>query len=126
MPADLRHKVIVLAGDSSSPTQLGLLKEFADYLDSPNGFVKRFTPKGLSFDAVFDIISITNTNKFVVNYNDIPERLWSHWSKYVTPKFSALHRQSDHSLPEYSRMMRHIVVEEISTKTMAYLLKEVS
>ena len=78
---DFRHKVLILAGDSSCVAQRSILNDLVDHLDSPKGFVKRFTPKGLGFNDVFDIISIAKTDKFAVNYNDIPERLRSHWSK---------------------------------------------
>ncbi|KDQ19531.1 hypothetical protein BOTBODRAFT_28107 [Botryobasidium botryosum FD-172 SS1] len=81
LPSDTRFKVLILPGDISDPKQKAKLDAIAARLDQPQGFLKRFTPPNAPEDAVFDIITISRTEKTVASTQMIPPRLLSHWEK---------------------------------------------
>ena len=56
--SDFRFKLLIFAGDISVTERREALVVFASQVESPNSFVKRFTPPSASADSVFDIFTI--------------------------------------------------------------------
>lgn len=90
-PSDARFKLLIFCGDLKDADQQRKLDSFARELDSETGFVRRSTPEGMPFDAVFDILTIGTTKKDICAYTDVPARLRSHWSKVFIDDLSLHH-----------------------------------
>ncbi|KAF8757742.1 Phenol hydroxylase, C-terminal dimerization domain [Rhizoctonia solani] len=76
IPSDIRYKLIVFAGNTKDVTQKARIQQFADELDKPERFYKKYTPAGAQVDTVFEIIVVrppATTRTF--------PPLRTHWSK---------------------------------------------
>lgn len=89
LPSDSRFKVLIFAGDTSKPSQLGKVNLLAEKMGKPGSFLKRFAPNSID-EAAFDILSISTAGKNVMDYTDIPPLFRCHWSKLVFPNFQAI------------------------------------
>jgi len=80
LKSDMRFKLIVFCGDASGEGQKVRLQSVAEKVGGENGFLKKFTPKGMEFGTLFEIISIGTSSKENVDYTDLPSELRPHWS----------------------------------------------
>ncbi|QRW16730.1 FAD-binding domain protein [Rhizoctonia solani] len=81
IPSDIRYKLIVFAGNTKDVIQKARIQQFADELDKPERFYKKYTPAGAQVDTVFEIIVVSSMTKTTGDYTDIPPTLRTHWSK---------------------------------------------
>ena len=88
LPADIRFKLLVFAGDTSDPCAQERLQKFADDLEKPDCFYVRFG--GQDPTQVFDLIAISSATKDRADYTDVPPMFRTHWSKYVLRTIEAL------------------------------------
>ncbi|KAG8995663.1 hypothetical protein FRB94_008888 [Tulasnella sp. JGI-2019a] len=88
LPADTRFKLLLFPGELKNEKQMSKLRSLATELEQDTGFLKKYTPKNLAADSVFDIITICTDKKEVCNYTDVPATLRSHWSKVFTDDVS--------------------------------------
>ncbi|KDQ61459.1 hypothetical protein JAAARDRAFT_30898 [Jaapia argillacea MUCL 33604] len=80
-PADSRFKVIIFAGDIQDKAQYNKVHALAETMTQPGSFLRKYTPKGSDYTAVFDVITIAASKKDELDYTDVPELLRPHWSK---------------------------------------------
>ncbi|CAE6434048.1 hypothetical protein RSOLAG1IB_07779 [Rhizoctonia solani AG-1 IB] len=81
VPSDIRYKVIVFAGNTKDVTQKARIQQFADELEKPERFYKKYTPAGAPVDTVFEILVVSSMTKTTGDYTDVPSTLRTHWSK---------------------------------------------
>ncbi|QRV88493.1 phenol 2-monooxygenase [Ceratobasidium sp. AG-Ba] len=100
VPSDMRYKILVFAGDTKDPAQKARLQAFADELEKPERFYKKYTPKDAPVDTVFEILSFrlassrlrsrlerySQYNRGAMSggagdYTDLPPTLRTDWSK---------------------------------------------
>ncbi|KAF4569561.1 hypothetical protein EYR40_008541 [Pleurotus pulmonarius] len=81
LPSDTRFKVLVFAGDISSPSQQDKLSELSERLGRPGALLDP-TRVG-SHRSMLDVLTIGIASKWTVRYTDIPPLFHSHWSKVL-------------------------------------------
>ncbi|QRV88565.1 phenol 2-monooxygenase [Ceratobasidium sp. AG-Ba] len=81
IPSDIRYKILIFAGNTKDPIQKARLQAFADELEKPERFYKKYTPKDAPVDTVFEILSFSTMTKNTGDYTDLPPTLRTHWSK---------------------------------------------
>ncbi|KAF8586467.1 hypothetical protein K439DRAFT_1340899 [Ramaria rubella] len=77
LPADVRFKILVFAGDTCDETQRNILHGLA--IKSERALSKYTHGKNLT--DVFEILSISTSKKHDVEYTSLPKIMRSHWSK---------------------------------------------
>lgn len=78
LPSNTHFKLVVFIGDSSNTTQLEKVRVVAKELEAALGVV---VGGGENISAFCDLLTISSAKKANVRYNDVPQSLWSHWSK---------------------------------------------
>ncbi|KAG8681363.1 hypothetical protein FRC08_015689, partial [Ceratobasidium sp. 394] len=81
IPADIRFRILIFAGNTKDPIQKSRLQALADEMEKPERFYKKYTPQGTPVDTVFEILSISTMTKLTGAYTDLPSTLRTHWSK---------------------------------------------
>ncbi|QRW10735.1 phenol 2-monooxygenase [Ceratobasidium sp. AG-Ba] len=71
----------VIRTADAHPIQKARLQAFADELEKPEKFYKKYTPKDAPVDTVFDILSFSTMTKNTGDYTDLSPTLRTHWSK---------------------------------------------
>ncbi len=100
--ADGRFRLIVFAGDISSPTQFARLQKFGDSLDTKTSFLHKYTPPDASIDSRIEVITIHSAKRVEVELLDLPDIFhpwsdqygWDYWKVYADD-FDVLGAQSD-------------------------------
>jgi phenol 2-monooxygenase (NADPH) len=80
LPADMRFKVLVFAGDTTDSAQRAKVERLALEMGREGNFLRRYTRRG-DEGRVFDILAISAGKKEDVEYTELPELFRSHWSK---------------------------------------------
>jgi phenol 2-monooxygenase len=84
LTSDTRFKIAIFTGDQKNPEQKKKLDTLAAAVEKEDSFIKKYTPKDLPGDAIFDIFSVGTEVKEEANFTDIPASLRRHWSKVYT------------------------------------------
>ncbi|KZT67328.1 hypothetical protein DAEQUDRAFT_673415 [Daedalea quercina L-15889] len=79
LPSDARFKILLFAGDIVDPAQSERVRQLAEEMGRPEGFLKRFS-KG-SVETMFEVLTIASGDKFKVITTPVPSIFRSHWSK---------------------------------------------
>lgn len=82
LPSDFRFKLLVFTGDFSDPAQKTRVESMVKDLQKPEHFLNRYAMPGKgSANSRFDIVTISQGRKEVIQFMQFPELLRSHWSK---------------------------------------------
>lgn len=65
-------RILVFAGKANQPEQMARLNKFAEYLDSADSVVSRYTPSGRKRDFIFDVITIHSNSREEIEMQDFP------------------------------------------------------
>jgi len=65
-------RIFLFAGDVTNPAQMERIFQFADYLDSENSVVSRYTPAGHKRDHAIEVITVHANNLEQVDMHDFP------------------------------------------------------
>lgn len=71
--SDGRFRILVFSGDIKDTKSSQTLKDIQKFLDSPDKFYKKYTPKNAFEDSVFDVLTIYSTKRHDVEMTDFPE-----------------------------------------------------
>lgn len=71
--SDGRFRILVFCGDATT-SEVGVkLRAFQKFIDSPDNFYKKFTPKNSFEDSVFDILTIYSSDRSQLEVSDFPQ-----------------------------------------------------
>lgn len=70
--SDGRFRLLVFCGDATRPDTRQKLLDIQAYLDAPEHFYKKYTPKNAFEDSVFDIVTIYSSPRKVLELTDFP------------------------------------------------------
>lgn len=71
--SDGRWRVLFFAGAiASNAERRAFTKEFGDYLDSPESFIKKYTPASARLGSVVDVVLVHASKRHEVEWNDFP------------------------------------------------------
>ncbi|KAF2138052.1 uncharacterized protein K452DRAFT_321418 [Aplosporella prunicola CBS 121167] len=76
LPSDGRWRIILFAGNISSPAQKERVEKFCAALDKPSSFLHRFTPASEPIDSVIEILTVHSAKRYETELlRDFPEIL---------------------------------------------------
>jgi phenol 2-monooxygenase len=55
MPSDGRWRILFFTGDITEPAQRAKLDKLAEYLDKPDGPIRKYTPADADIDSVIEV-----------------------------------------------------------------------
>jgi phenol 2-monooxygenase len=73
LPSNGRWRVILFPGDISTPEQRKKLDALGAAIDDKTSFLRRFTPAGSRYDAIFEILTVHNAKREATTIFDFPE-----------------------------------------------------
>ncbi|EJU03728.1 hypothetical protein DACRYDRAFT_105885 [Dacryopinax primogenitus] len=85
--SDTKWKLLFFVGDPKQEKQAAIVKRLGEYMDRPDSFISKFSPKN-DRQAVFTMLIVSSTPKDEADYTDIHSGLLTHWSKAFTDDIS--------------------------------------
>ncbi|KAH8815384.1 2-polyprenyl-6-methoxyphenol hydroxylase [Xylogone sp. PMI_703] len=73
LPSDGRWRLVIFAGDINVPASAKRLEELANYLDSENGPVRKYTSPGSDIDSFIEPIVVLSGKRLAVEQEQIPK-----------------------------------------------------
>jgi phenol 2-monooxygenase len=73
IPSNGRWRVILFPGDISTPEQRRKLDVVGAAIDDETSFLRRFTPAGSRYDAIFEILTVHHAKRETTTIFDFPE-----------------------------------------------------
>ncbi|BGP32394.1 hypothetical protein JCM10296v2_004175 [Rhodotorula toruloides] len=95
--SDGRWRIILFAGDVREQEQKGKLEQVAAYLDTPDGPIRRYTPRNDDLDSVIEVLTIISNPRISVEPNAFPAILWPARKPYGSRAYDKLY--ADDSSP---------------------------
>ena len=86
-----RWRLVIFAGNVSSPSQNSVIQKLGERLGSPTSFLKRFTPASKRYDSVIEVLTVHSASRQKTTIFDFPEVFrpwsdvdgWDYWKIFV-------------------------------------------
>lgn len=75
LPSNGRWRIVIFAGNLTTPSQITTLQTLGSKLSAPNSFLARFTPKNAKIDSVIEILTIHYLERQKIELLDLPDVL---------------------------------------------------
>ena len=107
LKANGRWRVIIFAGDIRIASQKAKIETLGKQMEAPTSFIRRYTPVGASYDAVFEVLAVHAAPRTEVTVFDFPEVFrpydeldgWDYWKIFVDDE--SYHEGNSHAFEFY-------------------------